>query len=94
MEPFRELLRKPQGKNVYWDANLQEEFQKAKDVICKLTKDGLTCYEKDRPTVVVTDWSKVGIEFVVLQQFCLCPITEALSAVRMGGASRCVATVT
>ncbi|XP_063884703.1 uncharacterized protein K02A2.6-like [Scylla paramamosain] len=24
MEPFRELLRKPQGKKVYWDVNLQE----------------------------------------------------------------------
>lgn len=26
MEPFRELLRKPQFKRVYWDKNLQEKF--------------------------------------------------------------------
>ena len=66
MEPFHELLQKPQGKNVYWDANLQEKFQQAKDVICKLAKERLTLYNKDRPTVVVTDWSNVGIELVVL----------------------------
>ena len=65
MELFRELLWKPQGKNVYWDANLQEKFQEADDVIYKLVKEGLTFYDKDTPTVVVTDWSKVGIGFVV-----------------------------
>ena len=95
MEPFHELLRKLHVKNVYWDANLQEKFQEAKDVIYKLAKEGLTFYDKDRPTVVVTDWSKVGIGFVVLQQYCPCPMTEAfLSAVRVGGASRCVTAVT
>ena len=94
MELFCELLRKPQGKNVYWDANLQEKFQQAKDVICKLAKEGLTFYDKDRPTVVVTDWSEVGIGFVVLQQYSPCPMTEtSCSAVRVGGASRRVADV-
>ena len=83
MELFRKLLRKPQGKKVYWDPNLQEKFQQGKDVICKLAKEGLTIYNKDRPTVVVTDWSKVGIGFIVLQQ----------SAARVGGTSCCVAPI-
>ena len=77
MEPFRELLRKPQGRKVYWDENLQEKFRQAKEVVCKLAKEGLTFYDKDRPTVVVTDWSKVGIGFVILQQYCSCPLREA-----------------
>ena len=85
MEPFHDLLRQPQAKNVFWDTYLQE----AKNVIYKLAKEGLTFYDKDRPTVVVTEWSKVGIGFVVLQQYYPCPMTEApLSAVRVGGASR------
>ena len=42
MEPFRELLRKQQAKNVYWDANLQEKFQQDKDIICKLTLPSMT----------------------------------------------------
>ncbi|XP_076036521.1 uncharacterized protein LOC143022265 [Oratosquilla oratoria] len=77
MEPFRELLRRPQGRKVYWDENLQEKFRQAKEVVCKLAKEGLTYYDKDRPTVVVTDWSKVGIGFVILQQYCPCPLREA-----------------
>jgi len=36
MEPFRELLQKPQGKRVYWDSKLQEKFLRAKDVVCQL----------------------------------------------------------
>ena len=75
MERFYELLRKPQGKNVYWDANLQEKFQEVKDVIYKLAKKSLTLYDKDRPTVVVTDWSEVGIGFLVMQQYCKSSMT-------------------
>lgn len=77
MEPFRELLRKPQGKKVYWDDNLQNKFAQAKEVISKLAKEGLTFYDKNRPTVVATDWSKVGIGFVVLQQHCSCSMKDA-----------------
>ena len=77
MEPFRELLQKPQGKKKYWDVNLQEKFQQAKDVIWKFAKEDLTFYDKDKLTVVVTDWSKMGIEFVVLQQYCPCLMKEA-----------------
>ncbi|XP_076042081.1 uncharacterized protein LOC143025983 [Oratosquilla oratoria] len=78
MEPFRELLRKPQGRKVYWDGNLQEKFQQAKEVICSLAKEGLTYYDKNKPTAVITDWSKVGIGFVVLQQHCQCPMRESI----------------
>ena len=77
MEPFRELLRKPQGKKVYWDTQLQQKFLEAKEIICKLAKDGLTFYDKDKPTIDITDFSKVGIGFVVLQQYCSCPANDA-----------------
>lgn len=72
MEPFRELLRRPAGKRVYWDDQLQQKFQQAQATLCQLAKDGLVYYEKSRPTAVVTDWSKEGIGFVVLQQHCRC----------------------
>lgn len=77
MEPFRELLKKPQGKKVYWDENLQKKFQHAQEVVCSLAKEGLTFYDKNRPTIVITDWSKVGIGFVVLQQYCRCSMQES-----------------
>lgn len=75
MEPFRELLRKTQGKKVYWNENLLK-FRQAKEVICKLPKKGLMFYDKDRLTMVVTDWSKVGIGFVILQQYCSCSLVK------------------
>lgn len=72
MAPFRDLLKKPAGSKVYWDEQLRLKLEQAKETICQLAKDGLAYYDRTRPTVVITDWSKEGIGFVVLQQYCLC----------------------
>ena len=72
MEPFRDLLKKPVGKKVYWDEQLQQKFQQAQSAICQLAGDGLSYYDKSRPTAAVTDWSREGIGFVILQQYCGC----------------------
>ena len=71
MAPFRDL-KKPTKKKVYWDGVLQKKFEEAKTIICQLAKDGLRYYDKSRPTAAVTDWSRDGIGFVVLQQYCQC----------------------
>ena len=76
MAPFRDLLKKQAGKHVYWDDQLKEKFQLAQDAICQLAKDGLVYYDKTRPTVAITDWSKEGLGFVILQQYCSCSSTE------------------
>lgn len=76
MEPFRDLLKKPTGKKVYWDDQLQHRFHQAQETICKLASDGLVYYDKSRPTAAVTDWSRDGIGFVVLQQHCSCTSPE------------------
>ena len=33
---------------------------------------GLEYYDKDKPTALLTDWSKTGVGFAVLQQHCHC----------------------
>lgn len=71
MSPFRELL-KGKVKHVYWDESLKKNFVEAKEHICALITSGLTFYEKSRETAVVTDWSRDGIGFIVLQQHCSC----------------------
>ena len=76
MEPFRDLLKHPTSKKVYWDAQLENKMEIAKDVICRLAKDGLAYYERNRPTAVITDWSKEGLGFVILQQHCGCVTTD------------------
>ena len=72
MAPFRDLLKKSQTKQVYWDEQLKAKFRQAQDAICRLAKDGLMYYSKDRPTAAITDWSKDGVGFVILQQYCMC----------------------
>ena len=57
------------NKEVYWDTQLQTLFEKAKE-ICKLSSNGLAYYDIKKNTVVITDWSKQGIGFVVMQQHC------------------------
>ena len=46
MEPFRELLKNPGGKVVYWVAQLEALFTSAKDTIRQLTGMSLRsgCY--------------------------------------------------
>lgn len=77
MAPFRDLLKKPTGKTVFWDGCLQQRLVKAKKVISHLAKRELTYFDKNCSTVAVTHWCKDDIGFVVMQQYCLCPPTRA-----------------
>ena len=40
---------------MYWDGNLKSMFEQAKTELCKLVSDGLSYYDKSRPTIVLTD---------------------------------------
>lgn len=55
MQPFRELLKRPVSKKVYWYQQLRQEFERSKEVFCRLDRDGLVYYDKSRPTAAVTD---------------------------------------
>ncbi|XP_076049693.1 uncharacterized protein LOC143030430 [Oratosquilla oratoria] len=63
--------------SVYWNEQLQEKFCRAQDTICQLAKDGLAYYDKTRPTIAITDWSREGIGFIILQQYCHCSFAVA-----------------
>ena len=74
MEPFRELLKSNSShkRAIYWDSSLQELFLKTKSEICDIATQGLTFYDTKRNTTIIADWSKKGISFVVMQQYCKC----------------------
>ena len=74
MTPFRELLKSKnlRGKKVYWDSEFQRAFEESKTELCTLATKGLSNYELNRETALVTDWSTKGIGFVLLQKHCTC----------------------
>ncbi len=74
MSPFRALL-KP-STPFSWNDDLQHAFDASKSEITSRIKEGVTIFEKDRPTCLATDWSKDGIEYWLFQKYCQCPSNE------------------
>jgi len=70
MEPFRDLL-KP-GHPFRWDATLERLFHDTKRMIVSEIEEGVRIFSADRPTCIITDWSKGGIGFWLLQKHCSC----------------------
>eukprot|EP00794_Sanderia_malayensis_P020930 gene20930-22984_t len=70
MEPFRKLLS---SKTFYWDEQIEKIFVKSKAEIIKLVQDGVKTFVREQPTCLITDWSKTGIGFHLIQNHCNCP---------------------
>jgi hypothetical protein len=70
MAPFRELLKK--GQDWYWDDQLQRLFEEAKRVISKEVTEGITRFDPKRETALVSDYSRQGVGFLMLQKYCRC----------------------
>ena len=76
MAPFRSLL-KP-GARFVWTEELQQAFQQSKAVIIGEIQKGVEIYNKDLPTCLVTDWSREGIGYWLLQKHCPCTSSRPL----------------
>ena len=75
MSPFRSLL-KPDTP-FQWDDTLHKLFEESKTVILDEICKGVKTFDKTKPTCLVTDWSKDGIGFWLLQKHCHCQTTPA-----------------
>ena len=75
MSPFCSLL-KPDTP-FQWDDTLQKLFEESKTVILDEICKGVKIFDKRKPTCMVTDWSKDGIGFWLLQKHCDCQTTPA-----------------
>ena len=70
MAPFRELLS---GKNDFlWTEKLNDAFEAAKTEIVSQVKKGVNVNEVGKITALVTDWSKTGLGWALLQKHCAC----------------------
>ena len=70
MAPFRHLLKSKEP--FVWTQELQESFEGAKEEIARKVINGIRSFQMGRTTALVTDWSKVGIAFVLMQKYCGC----------------------
>ena len=70
MAPFRALLKS--SAQFYWDDNLQEIFERAKEEIVEKIKTGVEMFDAGRITCLATDWSKDGVGFFLMQKYCQC----------------------
>ena len=74
MAPFRELLKK--NTSWYWDDELTELFERSKLKIVENIQQGVKLFQLGRPLRLFTDWSKMGLGFLLQQKMCDCPGTD------------------
>ena len=73
MAPFRQLLS---PKTPFkWDDNLDQAFENGKREIIDKVIEGIQLFDLNRTTCLQVDWSKEGIGFLLLQQYCQCQKT-------------------
>ena len=70
MYPFKHLLS--EKHEFFWGEEMQKAFEMAKFEIVKQAEKGVKCFRMDKETAIVTDWSKKGIGYLLLQKFCGC----------------------
>ena len=75
MLPFRDLVKK--DSKFIWNQTLEEAFQKSKQVIVKLVREGVSTFDTKKITCLAPDWSKEGMGFLLLQKHCTCAIEKA-----------------
>ena len=75
MQPFRDLVK--QNSVFSWDETLEKAFEDSKNVLIKQSEEGICTFDTKRKTCLQTDWSKEGIGYLLLQQYCNCETARA-----------------
>ena len=70
MQSFRQLLSS--STPFEWTKDLDDRFKQAKVAIIAAVKEGVETFNMDRDTILVVDWSKHGVGFMLLQKICKC----------------------
>ena len=86
MTNFRDQVKQT-IKTWSWTPMLQEEFKHEKEEIVRRVKNGVKTYNISKKTCLLTDWSKLGIGFLVSQKIVIVPWRRRQDAARMAGRS-------
>ena len=68
--PFPELLKK--DSEWYWDGTIDSLFRETKTAIASEVEKGITAFDPAGHTCLLTDWSKSGLGYVLIQKHCPC----------------------
>ena len=55
-----------------WTKEMSKAFAESKEAIIKAVERGVRMFEVGRTTYLGTDWSRIGLGFVLLQKHCEC----------------------
>ena len=75
MAPFRSLV-KPNSSFI-WTEELRHLFNTCKEKIIEQVHDGVMHFDLHRPTCLQTDFSKIGLGYLLLQKHCSCSMEYA-----------------
>ena len=70
MEPFRHLLKPDTPFS--WTQELEEALKLSKEEIIRKVEHGIETFDMQKKTCLMTDWSKIGIGFRLVQKNCDC----------------------
>ena len=75
MKPFQDLIRS--NNKFIWTPELDKLFTDTKSILILMLQQEINSFDTTWHTCIQCDWSKDGIGYVVLQQYCQCPTAIA-----------------
>ena len=68
--PFGELLK---DTNTWdWTEEMDKMFREVRTILADRVEEGIRLFDPAKPTALLSDWCKHGVEHILLQQHCRC----------------------
>ena len=72
--PFRRLLKDDVPWE--WTAELQQTFMASRELLAERIEEGIKIYDPYKVTMVLSDWCKHGVGYILTQKHCKCKIVN------------------
>ena len=69
--PFRRLLK--EGEDWVWTNEMDTLFTEAKQIMANRIEEGVKIFDPFKTTLLLTDWCKHGVGYMLAQKHCKCP---------------------
>ena len=70
--PFRKLLKDDTPWD--WSSELQQTFQATREILADRIEEGIKMFDPYKITMLLTDWCKHGVGYLLAQKHCKCTI--------------------